>query len=280
MLFFWLLAWQELEEQKAQKEEEARQEAFRSNRLCRTPFGVDVVGLTETVALVGAIVGGWSARRRRKEVERVNEKLRSINTSLRQQARAGALYAPGLNYAPSLKYAPSVPPASRNRLTTENAIDGEDEDVGENGEENTGAQSRSASTVSATASATTRAAAPQLDEEMSETRAVLKQARRLLKEGYPSKALVLFNKALVQTRQSGSKLLERRAMRGLAACKRDLDDLRDSIAYLKEVLRLSQEMGEYTGDADARGQIADLLTELGDLENAGIWYDAYLQDLV
>lgn len=37
--------------------------------LCATPFGVDVVGITETVALVGAVVSGVSARRRKNEVE-------------------------------------------------------------------------------------------------------------------------------------------------------------------------------------------------------------------
>lgn len=43
---------------------------------------------------------GLSARRRKEELERLNEQLRTINTQLRQQARAGTLYAPGLTYAP------------------------------------------------------------------------------------------------------------------------------------------------------------------------------------
>lgn len=65
------------------------------NQLCATPFGVDVVGITEVVALIGALVGGVTARKRKDEVERLNEQLRSINLSLRQQARAGTVYAPG-----------------------------------------------------------------------------------------------------------------------------------------------------------------------------------------
>ncbi len=66
-----------------------------AGKLCATPFGIDVVGITELVALIGALVGGITARRRKEEVERLNEQLRSINLSLRQQARAGTVYAPG-----------------------------------------------------------------------------------------------------------------------------------------------------------------------------------------
>lgn len=40
------------------------------------------------------------ARQRKAETERLNEQLRRINMQLRQQARAGTMYAPGLSYAP------------------------------------------------------------------------------------------------------------------------------------------------------------------------------------
>lgn len=61
---------------------------------------MDVVGITEAIALIGALVGGLVARQRKKEAERLNEQLRKINMQLRQQARAGTVYAPGLSYAP------------------------------------------------------------------------------------------------------------------------------------------------------------------------------------
>lgn len=35
------------------------------------------------------------ARQRKEELQRLNEQLRKINLSLRQQARAGTVYAPG-----------------------------------------------------------------------------------------------------------------------------------------------------------------------------------------
>lgn len=43
---------------------------------------------------------GIIARQRKMELERLNEQLRKINMSLRQNARAGIVYAPGLTYAP------------------------------------------------------------------------------------------------------------------------------------------------------------------------------------
>ncbi len=67
-------------------------------QLCATPYGVDIVGVTEFVALVGALVGGITARHRKQELERLNEQLRKINLGLRQQARAGTVYAPGEHY--------------------------------------------------------------------------------------------------------------------------------------------------------------------------------------
>ena len=55
---------------------------------------------------------GFSARQRKEEVERLNEQLRRINLSLRQQARAGTVYAPGLNYAPLPNFPPATAPSS------------------------------------------------------------------------------------------------------------------------------------------------------------------------
>jgi hypothetical protein len=86
-----------LEDEIARARTEAEADASRSaaGKLCATPYGIDVVGITEAIALLGATVGGVSARQRKVELEEVNEKLRAINISLRQQARAGVVYAPG-----------------------------------------------------------------------------------------------------------------------------------------------------------------------------------------
>jgi hypothetical protein len=39
------------------------------------------------------LVGGYTTRQRKAEAEKLNEQLRKINASLRQQTRAGALLA-------------------------------------------------------------------------------------------------------------------------------------------------------------------------------------------
>lgn len=67
-----------------------------AGKLCATPFGVDIVGITEFILLVGAFVGGAVARQRKQEMEKLNDQLRTINISLRQQARSGTVYAPGM----------------------------------------------------------------------------------------------------------------------------------------------------------------------------------------
>jgi len=68
-------------------------------------------------------------------------------------------------------------------------------------------------------------------------------------------------------------------MRGLAAAKRQQGDMKGAIADLKEVLDVSQRINDYVGDTDALGSIADMYTELGDLEQAGKYYDMYLLQL-
>uniref|UniRef100_A0A383W2R7 Uncharacterized protein n=1 Tax=Tetradesmus obliquus TaxID=3088 RepID=A0A383W2R7_TETOB len=76
-----------------------QREASQGSQLCATPFGVDVVGLTVFVALLGAAVGGYTARQRKAEAEKLNEQLRKINASLRQQTRAAT--AAGVTLPPS-----------------------------------------------------------------------------------------------------------------------------------------------------------------------------------
>jgi hypothetical protein len=84
----------EIERERMALEAEAQKSQI--GKLCATPYGIDIVGITEFIALVGALVGGITARQRKAELERLNEQLRKINISLRQQARAGTVYAPGV----------------------------------------------------------------------------------------------------------------------------------------------------------------------------------------
>ena len=93
------------------------------------------------------------------------------------------------------------------------------------------------------------------------------------------RSLELFEKALTLARMIGDTTQTRRATRGLAASKRGLGDRKGAVTHLKEVLEMRRTVGDAAGDADALGAIADIYTELGDLENAGKYYDLYLDAL-
>lgn len=52
-----------------------------------------------------------------------------------------------------------------------------------------------------------------------------------------------------------------------------------AIKYLKQVLKISEEMKEYTGDADAYGSIADIYADMGEFEKAATFYDSYINKM-
>ncbi|EFJ39514.1 hypothetical protein VOLCADRAFT_100877 [Volvox carteri f. nagariensis] len=70
---------------------------------------------------------------------------------------------------------------------------------------------------------------------------------------------------------------ERRAQRGLAASCRLTHQYRQAIKHLERVLEISREIGEYTGDADAYGTMADCYTDMGEFEKAAVYYDKYIE---
>lgn len=65
-------------------------------------------------------------------------------------------------------------------------------------------------------------------------------------------------------------------MRGLAAAARLQQQYRAAISHLERVLQISQAMGDFTGDADAFGSIADCHTDLGEFDQAAVFYDKYI----
>jgi hypothetical protein len=192
----------ELQRTRLELEKDAGFDTTTDNRVCATATGVDVIGVTQAVAVLGALVGGLSSRQRKQEVEELNEKLRVVNTALRAQARAaGVVYAPGLNYAPS----GAPPPALAGGVAL----------------------------VTQTAPAAVAEPQPPppppppspLSPPLDETRAALREGRARLKEGNAgAAAMVQFKKALMLSRQSGDRQAERRAMRGLAVARRQQGD--------------------------------------------------------
>ncbi|KAG2433317.1 hypothetical protein HXX76_008383 [Chlamydomonas incerta] len=283
-----------VEKETAAREELARerslleQEAKRTQdgKLCATPFGVDVVGITELIALIGALVGGVTARRRKEEVERLNEQLRSINLNLRQQARAGTVYAPGLSYAPpaaggavaaplpsrsGLSAVPLVVPAAAAVATMPPpaAVVPKPEPVA--------ASIPSAAPSSGALNTLFSMEEEEMSSDQIQCKEALRAGKRLLKEKNGAAAMVRFEKALMLSKALADKVQERRAQRGLAASCRITHQYRQAIKHLERVLEISREIGEYTGDADAFGTMADCYTDMGEFEKAAVYYDKYIE---
>jgi len=263
------LAQQELQQYREELEKEARRSISENGpSLCATPFGVDVVGITEFVALLGALIGGIAARQRKDEVERLNEQLRKINYQLRQQARAGMSYAPGLTYAPS--YVTTGKPSGNSPLPpVESSTD--DEVAPRN--------LRDGPPIEVTTGLTMDDDSEPPSRDSIETTRALKEGKRFLKEKSGAAAMVRFEKALMLSRATGDKIAQRRAFRGLAAAERLQGQYRAAIKHLFDVLAISKELEDTTGDADAYGSIADLYTDLNDYDNAAKYYDIYIEEM-
>ncbi|KAG2449392.1 hypothetical protein HYH02_005542 [Chlamydomonas schloesseri] len=275
-------------EELARERELLEQEAKRTQdgKLCATPFGVDVVGITELVALIGALVGGVTARRRKDEVERLNEQLRSINLNLRQQARAGTVYAPGLSYAPpAAGGAVAAPAPSRNGTAAAPIVVPAAAAVATMPPPAVVVPKPEPVAASIPSAAPSSGALNTLfsmeEEEMSSDQIQCKEAlragKRLLKEKNGAAAMVRFEKALMLSKALADKVQERRAQRGLAASCRLTHQYRQAIKHLERVLEISREIGEYTGDADAFGTMADCYTDMGEFEKAAVYYDKYIE---
>jgi tetratricopeptide (TPR) repeat protein len=266
----------EINEIRQLEEQKARAQVANGNTLCVTPFGVDVVGITQTVALVGAIGAGLTSNARKAEIAELNEKLRAVNSTLRAQIRqpapaanASGVYQDGGVAVNRATIADDGLPS----VTSGGPMDSMDL------EEEAAKDARAAAEASGAATDQRDPAEAATDAEL---KRALRDGRALLKEETEpafKRSLELFEKALTLARMVGDTTQTRRATRGLAASKRGLGDRKGAIKNLKEVLEMRQLVGDAAGDTDALGAIADIYTELGDLENAGKYYDLYLDAL-
>jgi tetratricopeptide (TPR) repeat protein len=266
----------EINEIRQLEEQKARAQVANGNTLCVTPFGVDVVGITQTVALVGAIGAGLTSNARKAEIAELNEKLRAVNSTLRAQIRqpapaanASGVYQDGGVAVNRATIADDGLPS----VTSGGPMDSMDL------EEEAAKDARAAAEASGAATDQRDPAELATDAEL---KRALRDGRALLKEETEpafKRSLELFEKALTLARMVGDTTQTRRATRGLAASKRGLGDRKGAIKNLKEVLEMRQLVGDAAGDTDALGAIADIYTELGDLENAGKYYDLYLDAL-
>jgi len=260
---------------KAQQERieaNSRDAVARGEALCVTPSGIDIVGITELLALIGATASGIRARQQKIIVDELNEKLRAINQSLTARSKRNPTgMGASLGYAGAqMAGTPVDSPmsASMSELASgskdEAAIKDDGDDASKGGKKTDFAVGPEDSVD---------------DSEYDETRVNLKKGRQLLREKSYREAISSFEKALALSRMNGDQIKMRRAVRGLGATKKAMGELSDAIKYMEEVLDISKAIKDYTGDMDAVGSIADMYTELGDLEKAGEYYDMYLSKI-
>ena len=65
----------------------------------------------------------------------------------------------------------------------------------------------------------------------------------------------------------------------MGAASAALGDHRQALEYMYQVVQISEKNADMTGLGDAYGVIADLLTEMGDYQEAGQFYDRYIDTM-
>lgn len=264
----------------------------------------------QAAALIGAVVTGVLARRRRTEMQTLNEKLRQINAELRRQreAQESILSAVGLGAAEPAGPAATAGGASSSGPGPGHAAaaaptDSPDAGTGGEGEvANEGEGGISGVQAAAALEALRRQAellqreraaleaalaspsAAHPEEAYGEQRLSIARARRqiaqcirgskeLVRDGRQGEVFPLLEQGLQLAAETADQRAERALIRVRARALRETGDPAGALRDLHRSLALSQQLGETAGDADTYGEMGDVLTELGDLESAGKYYD-------
>ena len=112
----------------------------------------------------------------------------------------------------------------------------------------------------------------------------LKAAKRHLKEKDNDMALSEFDEALKEINANEGSLAEawkarRKAHRGRGAALERLGRYGEALEAMQTVLSLSVDHDDHSGETDALGVIADIYTDMDQLEIASEYYDRYFQSL-
>ncbi|KAL4529216.1 hypothetical protein Ndes2437A_g03725 [Nannochloris sp. 'desiccata'] len=212
------------------------------------PTSLTMTALTiiQAAALVGAIVGGILARKRRKQLEETNLKLRKINQELR---RKNAEAAPDdlAMYKTALERSLGAPSAAH--------------------------------PVEAYGSLklSLARARRRVEEIIKEAKLLLHNSSKPPEEAATA-ALPLLAEALQLSKDIKDLRAERAVSKLRARALRSLGDLSGSLQELQQVLDLTAAVGESgEGDADILGEMGDVLAEMGNFEAAGKYYDLTIE---
>ncbi|KAI3912368.1 hypothetical protein MKX01_038430 [Papaver californicum] len=118
-----------------------------------------------------------------------------------------------------------------------------------------------------------------VDSRKHELMASLKTGKNFLRTQEPGKAYEAFKTAFELAQSLKDPIEEKKAARGLGASLQRLGKYKDAIKYHSMVLEISDREREESGNTEAYGAIADCYTELGELEQAGKFYDKYIMRL-
>ncbi|CAK0782941.1 hypothetical protein CVIRNUC_006136 [Coccomyxa viridis] len=205
-----------------------------------------LIGL-QAFALVGCLVTGTLARRRRLEVEGLNNRLRQINTELMKRGTVEELVCS----ADAEKEA-----VQAYRQALEQALD---QPAAAHPVESYGMDNMSLAQARRTLSG------------------LLKQGKDALRQQDPDEAVLAAKQALSISRELTDTRAERAVLRLLARGYRARGSLQASLDALHKSLGLSSDLEDSSGDVDVLGAIGDTYTELGDLEKAAEFYDKCIQ---
>ena len=208
------------------------------------PMSLTLTGLLllEGAALIGAIVGGVLARKRRNQLEETNQKLRMINQELRRQREATIPDDLGA-YRTALEKSLGAPSAAHPVETYGNL------------------------------KTSLARARRQIEESIREAKGLLHDSSSPATEAGAA-ALPLLADALLVCKDIKDLRAERAVVRLRARALRATGDLEGSFTDLQRVLELSKAVGDKPEeDADTLGEMGDVLAEMGNFERAGKFYD-------
>jgi tetratricopeptide (TPR) repeat protein len=200
------------------------------------------MSLLTGLTVIGAVVGGILARKRRQQLEEMNLKLRKINQELRRKNEESN-QPDDLSIVTALQRSLDAPSAAHP------------------------VESYGSLKVSLAR------ARRQVEECIREATSLIKDTSKSRKEAATA-ALPLLAEALQLSKDIKDIRAERAVSRLRSRALRSLGDLPGSLEELQQVLDLTAAVGESREmDADTLGEMGDVLAEMGNFEAAGRYYD-------
>uniref|UniRef100_A0A7S0RSJ9 Protein FLUORESCENT IN BLUE LIGHT, chloroplastic n=2 Tax=Pyramimonas obovata TaxID=1411642 RepID=A0A7S0RSJ9_9CHLO len=194
---------------------------------------IELIVLGQFVGFIGATVSGIEARKRKAEVEFLNNKLLEVNKELRKELREGKA---------GQYRSPKVTAIQKEGLTEEQ----------------------------------------NMARECVVT--LMRNGKQLLKQKDAKESRHCFEQSLTAIENAGSALESpwkayRKTYRGLGAAYQLEGRNKDALGCMQKVLKLCEEHNDQECKGDTLGVIADIYTDLGEIELAAKFYDEYIQML-